>query len=161
MSMRMPMSFPEPPTGLPVGTYDRYEQAQAAVDHLSDKGFPVQHLIIVGKNLSQVERVTGRWDSGKAMRAGGLTGGMWGLFIGFIFALFASNGLYSLLVTIPLGAIFGILNGWFLYRSTGGRRDFTSATQVVASQYDVLCEHQHAEQAREILAQYSLRAGNL
>jgi hypothetical protein len=160
MSMRMPMVFPEPPTGLPVGSYDRYEKAQAAVDYLSDKGFAVQHLTIVGKDLAQVERVTGRWDAGKAMRAGGLTGAMWGLFIGLLFAIFGS-GLIALIVTIPIGAIFGIFNGWLLYRSTGGRRDFTSATQVVASSYEVLCQHQHAEEARTILAQYSLQAGNL
>ncbi len=164
MSMRVPMVYPEPPTGLPVGSYDRYETAQAAVDHLSDKGFPVQHLTIVGKDLAQVERVTGRWDAGKAMRAGGLTGAMWGLFIGLLFAIFggtSGRGLVALIVTIPIGAIFGIFNGWLLYRSTGGRRDFTSATQVVASSYDVLCQHQHADEARTILAQYSLQSGNL
>lgn len=161
MPMRMPV-FPEPPSGLPIGTYDRYENAQNAVDYLSDHGFPVEHLTIVGKDLAQVERVTGRWDSGKAMRAGGVSGAMWGVLFGFLFGLFGGTGgagLLALVVTVPLGAIFGILNGWMLYRGTGGRRDFTSSTQVVASSYQVLCQHQHAEQARELLAQHNLQTG--
>jgi len=158
MAMRVPMRYPEPPSGLPVGSYGRYETAQEAVDHLSDQGFPVEHLTIVGKDLTQVERVTGRWDSNKAMRAGGLSGAFWGLLLGLLFLLFTGGGYLVLLVAVPLCAIFGIFNGWLLYRASGGRRDFTSQTQVVASQYDVLCQHQHADRAREILAQFSLRS---
>ena len=43
-----------------VGSYSSYEEAQAAVDRLSDEGFPVENLDIVGSGLRLVERVTGR-----------------------------------------------------------------------------------------------------
>ena len=35
-----------------------------AVDALSDQGFPVQHLAIIGTDLRQVERITGRMSWG-------------------------------------------------------------------------------------------------
>jgi hypothetical protein len=34
-----------------VARYDRYEDAQRAVDHLSDNGFPVEQVEIVGSDL--------------------------------------------------------------------------------------------------------------
>lgn len=43
-----------------VVTYSEYDSAQVAVDRLSDTGFPVEHLDIVGSDLRLVERVTGR-----------------------------------------------------------------------------------------------------
>jgi hypothetical protein len=43
------------------------------------------------------------------------------------------------------------------YAATQGRRDFTSTSAIVASRYDVMCQPAHAEQAREILARFSLR----
>ena len=54
------MASPVPglPTGLSVGTYDTYADAQRAVDHLADEKFPVENLAIVGTDLRQVERVT-------------------------------------------------------------------------------------------------------
>ena len=45
------MQLREPPTGLPVGTFDTYEQAQRAVDFLSDSHFPVENVTIVGNEL--------------------------------------------------------------------------------------------------------------
>ena len=69
------------PTGLVVGTYDDYPAAQRAVHYLADEKFPVEHLAIVGSDLRQVERVTGRLTWGKAA-LGGLASGAWlGLFV--------------------------------------------------------------------------------
>jgi hypothetical protein len=42
------------------------------------------------------------------------------------------------------------------YNVTKGRRDFTSASQVVARRYDVLCEPRSAEAARNLLARMEL-----
>ncbi len=39
--------------------FDDYEAAQRAVDRLSDNGFPVEKLDIVGSDLRLIERVTG------------------------------------------------------------------------------------------------------
>jgi hypothetical protein len=49
-----------------VASYDSYEQAQAAVDRLSDEQFPVENLDIVGSGLHSVERVTGRLTKARA-----------------------------------------------------------------------------------------------
>ena len=43
-----------------VASFGSYEEAQKAVDQLSDDGFAVENLDIVGSDLRLVERVTGR-----------------------------------------------------------------------------------------------------
>mgnify|MGYP006111902719 CR=1 FL=1 len=43
-----------------LGVFDQYADAQKAVDFLSDEHFPVENIAIVGTELRQVERVTGR-----------------------------------------------------------------------------------------------------
>ena len=59
-SRRGPLGLPTPPKGWPVGSYPTYAEAQRAVDYLSDNQFPVKEVTIVGVDLMQVERVTGR-----------------------------------------------------------------------------------------------------
>jgi hypothetical protein len=146
------------PTGQSIATYERYVDAQAAVDHLSDQQFPVQHLSIVGTDLKQVERVTGRLTWGRVILSGAL-GGLWiGLFVGLLFALFTTEDtLQILLFCILWAVVFGIVFAAVGYALSGGRRDFTSLTATVASRYEIFCQHQHAAQARQLLAQLSLR----
>jgi hypothetical protein len=145
LSLEYPMS---------VGRFEKYEAAQKAVDYLSDHEFPVQNVLIVGTDLKQLERVTGRLTRGR-VAMGGVLSGMWlGLFVGLIFSLFdeqATSG--SLLLTVLFGAGFGLMWALIGYQFTGGHRDFTSVTQVVATQYEVLVEHRHAQRARELLTQ--------
>ena len=57
-----------------LGTFEKYEQAQRAVDYLSDHEFPVENCMIVGTDLKQVERVTGRLTRGRVAGAGALSG---------------------------------------------------------------------------------------
>jgi hypothetical protein len=137
-----------------LGVYDRYEQAQQAVDFLSDNEFPVQNCLIVGTDLKQVERVTGRLTTGK-VAAGGLLSGVWlGLFVGLVVSLFGEEqqALGIIVSTMLFGAVFGLVWGLAGYAATRGRRDFTSVSQVVATRYEVLVEHKYAEQGRQLLA---------
>src|SRR4051794_18790841 len=123
----MPMNMPTPPSGTTVGTYETYERAQRAVDFLSDEGFPVQNVTIVGNGLRMVERVTGRFDRNRAAATGAAGGAWWGLFIGVVLSLFASEETaWFLLVvlTVIAGAVFGAIMGIIGYAMTGGRRDF-------------------------------------
>ena len=53
-------------------------------------------------------------------------------------------------------AAFGAVMGYLGYSVAKGRRDFTSASQVVARRYDVLCEPRSAEQARDLLTRMEL-----
>ena len=48
-------------------------------------------------------------------------------------------------------ALFGAAFGFLGYAATGGRRDFTSNSQIVAGSYAVLCQSQQAEKARDLM----------
>src|SRR5665811_2375564 len=72
---------------LSLGTYDKYADAQKAVDYLSDHEFAVENCMIVGTELRQVERVTGRLTRGRVAGAGALSGMWMGLFVGLILSL--------------------------------------------------------------------------
>jgi hypothetical protein len=137
-----------------LGTYDKYEDAQKAVDYLSDNEFAVENCMIVGTDLRQVERVTGRLTRGRVAGAGALSGMWMGLFVGLIFALFdpKTSSTLTVAATVAFGAVFGIVWALLGYAATKGRRDFTSVSQVVATRYEVLVEHKLAEQGRELLA---------
>jgi hypothetical protein len=158
--MATPPKLPTPPTGVPVGTYETYEQAQRAVDFLADEQFPVENVTIVGNGLRMVERVTGRLTQGRAAATGAAGGAWWGLFIGVILMIFSTaeaDGFLLLLLTTIAGAVFGAVFGIIGYALTGGKRDFTSQSSVVATTYDVLCKYQHAEDARAVLARLSMQ----
>jgi uncharacterized membrane protein (DUF441 family) len=138
-----------------LGVHDSYEDAQKVVDYLSDHGFPVQDVLIVGTDLKQLERVTGRLTRGRVIGAGALSGMWLGLFVGTIFALFDPRGfsIVNVLGTVFFGAVFGAIWAFVGYAATRGQRDFTSVSQVVAAKYEVLCEHKHVQRGRELLAQ--------
>jgi hypothetical protein len=64
----------------------------------------------------------------------------------------------SVIAGLLIGLVFGAAFAAMGYAATRGKRDFTSTSQIVASRYDVMCAPAQAEQAREILARFSLRA---
>ncbi len=146
---RLALAFP-----MSLGVYAEYEQAQKAVDYLSDHQFPVENCMIVGTDLKQVERVTGRLTTSRVL-AGGLLSGMWlGLFVGAILALFSNqSSLVTMASTVMMGGIFGVVWAGIGYALTRGKRDFTSVSQVVATRYEVLVEHKLFQQGQELLAQ--------
>ena len=137
-----------------LGVYDEYEAAQRAVDYLSDEQFPVENCMIVGTELKQVERVTGRLTTGR-VALGGLLSGVWmGLFIGLIFSFFGTGSAVAVILsTVVIGALFGIVWALAGYAATRGRRDFSSVSRIVATRYEVLVEHKLAAQGRELLTQ--------
>jgi hypothetical protein len=143
------------PRGQVVGTYDTYVEAQRAVDFLSDEQFPVQHVSIVGSDLKMVENVLGRLTRGRAAMAGAASGAWFGLFVGVLLSLFASkntNGFGLVIAALLYGAVFGTIFGFVGHALSGGKRDFTSRSKIVASSYDVHCTWAEADKAREVLA---------
>jgi len=143
------------PRGQVVGTYDTYVEAQRAVDFLSDEQFPVQHVSIVGSDLKMVENVLGRLTRGRAALAGAASGAWFGLFVGVLLSLFASkntNGFGLVIAALLYGAVFGAIFGFVGHALSGGKRDFTSRSKIVASSYDVHCTWAEADKAREVLA---------
>lgn len=145
---KLKLEFPQS-----LGTYDDYAHAQKAIDHLSDQEFPVENCMIVGTDLKQIERVVGRLTYGKAALAGALSGIWLGIFIGLLLGIFAEEGdwLPTVISAAGIGLLFGMVWGIIGYAMTGGRRDFTSISQVVATRYEVLVEHKHLAKAQELL----------
>ena len=154
----MAISEPRAPsaTRRTVASVTDYAEAERAVDTLSDRGFPVEHVAIVGTGLRYVEQVSGRETTGRAAVVGLGYGAMLGLFWGLLFGLFftVDSGsffgvlAYSLLVGVVFGAIFGAVSHY----ATGGRRDFASVSQTRADRYEVQVDEAFAEQAMSLLA---------
>ena len=141
-----------------VASFSSYDEAQAAVDRLSDDGFPVEHLDIVGSDLRLVERVTGRLTKGRAATAGLASGAWFGLMIGLVIGLFTTgaNWFGVVLGGVAIGAVWGALFGYAGHAATRGRRDFSSTKALVAMKYDVIARDGKAEAAKE-----GLRAAGL
>ncbi|GAB48402.1 general stress protein [Mobilicoccus pelagius] len=136
-----------------LAVYDSYEDAQRAVDYLSDHGFAVQNVMIVGTDLKQVERVTGRMSWGKAVGSGALSG-MWvGLMVGLLMSMFGGGADTMARVTssVVAGAFFLAVWAGIGYAVTQGKRDFTSVSQVVATRYEILVEQATFADADRIL----------
>ena len=138
-----------------VGQYKHYEEAQAAVDFLSDEQFPVENLLIVGADLKSVERITGRRTWGTVLAQGAVSGIGTGIFVGLMLVLFTGGqaGVAPvLLVGLLLGVLIGTVTTAIGYALSQGKRDFNSMRQTVATSYEVLSEHKVAAKARELLA---------
>lgn len=155
-SRRGPLGLPTPPKGWPVGSYPTYAEAQKAVDYLSDNQFPVQQVTIVGVDLMQVERVTGRLTWGKVLGGGILSGAWLGVFIGLVLGLLTGNPGQALITGVVAGIVFGLITSSIPYAMTKGTRDFSSTMQLVAGRYDVLCDPQNAERARDMLSRLTI-----
>jgi hypothetical protein len=137
-----------------LAVYDEYAAAQKAVDFLSDKEFPVENCMIVGTDLKQVERITGRITTGKVALGGALSGLWLGIFVGVVFAMFDSgSGLATIATTGLFGVLFGMVWALVGYAATRGQRDFSSVRVVVATRYEVLVEHKLLLRAQELLGQ--------
>lgn len=150
-------TVPTPPQGEEIASFATYLEAQKAVDVLADSAFAVQAVTIVGSDLRMVERVTGRLSYPRVALAGALSGIWFGLFIGLLFSLFSEYGFATIMVCVALGAAFGMLFGVISYAFTGGKRDFVSQSQVVASRYAVLCLGELAGEARNRLQSAGIR----
>ena len=154
---------PEPRLDRPViGSYNTYAQAQRAIDFLSDNKFAVEHTAIVGSDLKMVETVLGRLTRGRAALAGAGSGAWFGLFVGVLLSLFSdgdTNAFAIIAGAAMYGVVFGAVFGFVAHALSGGRRDFTSRSQIVAARYDVLCDADLAEEAQNLLIKLGWREG--
>jgi hypothetical protein len=132
-----------------VASCPTYAEAQAVVDRLSDDGFPVEHLDIVGSDLRLIERVTGRLTNRSAAAAGAASGAWFGLFIGLFLGIFSSDNWFGLIIYgLVVGAIWGTVLGYLGHSAWRGTRDFTSLQALVATRYDVVARDGQADAAR-------------
>ena len=135
-------------------SFHDYDDAQHAVDKLSDAQFPVQHVAIMGVDLKLVESVIGRMSWGRAALSGMATFSWFGVLVGLFVSFFGGheNSLVQMIfIGLLFGAAFGIIFGLVSYAISGGKRDFTSRQALQADRYDLLCEAEHLAKARQIL----------
>jgi len=87
---------------------------------------------------------------------GGVLSGAWlGLFIGLVLSIFSNT--WAVLPTgVVAGVFFGLITSAVPYSMARGTRDFSSTMQLVAGRYDVLCDPQNAEKARDLLARLAI-----
>jgi LytS/YehU family sensor histidine kinase len=110
--------------------------------------------MIVGTDLKQVERITGRLTTNKVALGGALSGLWLGILIGILFTLFDSNsGFLTVVTTALFGVVFGIVWALVGYAAARGQRDFSSVRVVVATRYEVLVEHKLLARAQQLLAE--------
>ncbi len=141
------LRIPVMPSGTEVASYATYLEAQSAVDYLSDHGFDLKSITIVGTDLHMVERVTGRLTTGKVALSGASSGALWGGFMGLMMSFASTNQGAAMWIAAGVGggALAGIIMSVLLYMAAGGQRDFTSHSQVVASRYAVLASSSPSE----------------
>jgi hypothetical protein len=137
-----------------VGTYDSYPDAQRAVDVLSDKGFPVEHVAIVGRGLRFEEQVLGRETVGSAATRGAGQGATVGVLFGlFLWAISANDVAAGWLILYGLvwGTVLGAILSAIFHSASGGQRDFRSASRMTADHYDVMVDAELADEATRVL----------
>ncbi len=122
--------------------YERYPDAQKAVDTLSDGGFPVASVSIVWSRLRQIEYVTGRRTILTAARDGFLTGLWFGALLGLLLSLFVEldEGASSVGLIISYAIAFGVINAGvsaFRHWAQRGQRDFSTRGKLDAESYEV------------------------
>jgi hypothetical protein len=141
----------------PIAVFDNYADAERAVDRLSDLGFPVERVAIIGHDLQVVEQVTGRLNYGGAALKGATSGAVPGALIGWIFGLFnlinplvasAVLALYGLVIGAVIGAVLGVV----MHALRRGRRDFDAVTMTVPSRFEVVVDDEVADEAARLLA---------
>jgi hypothetical protein len=132
-----------------LASYTDYLDAQRLVDRMSDDGFPVESVRIIGDGVRTVEQVTGRMTRGRAAVAGAAAGAWFGVLIGLLFGLFTAGTawIWMVLISLVIGAFWGAVFGFVAHWSTRGRRDFSSVMTLQARRYEVHVEMERAAQA--------------
>ena len=110
------------------------------MDYLSDNGFDVSSITIVGTDLHLVERVRGRLTIARASLSGASSGALWGALIGMLMSAGQSvGGTGGWVVSgIVVGALVGMALAALAFIIRGRNRDLVSSQQVVALRYAVL-----------------------
>jgi hypothetical protein len=143
-------------TRRPIASVTSYDAAERAVDWISDQGFPVERVSIVGTGLRYIEQVSGRITTTRAALVGAAQGALLGLFWGLLFGLFftgTSGGFFGVLAySILVGAFSIAIFRAVMHLATDGRRDFVSVAQMRADRYEVLVDDGFAGEAERLLA---------
>lgn len=139
-----------------IAMFDSYADAQRAVDRLSDAGFPVERVAIIGHGLRYVEQVAGRMTIARAAAIGASQGAALGAILGLLTGIiFATDPNPSLILMVlyglGAGALLGATFGALTHAALGGTRDFISVPSMQAERYELVVDDEVAEQASQLL----------
>lgn len=136
-----------------LGEFLSDRDAERMVDRLSDAGFPVERVTVVGTELRSVEQVTGRLTGRRASLLGAALGGWLGMVTGLLSGLLIPGAVWldmfvgGLLIGASAGALVGFITHW----ATDGRRDLASRTRLEARWYAVEVDSAYVAEARRVL----------
>ena len=152
---------PAAPAPILLETFTEYADIQAAVDRLSDEGFPVETVFIVWAEVRHVERVTGRRTTGRAFLEGAASGAWFGLALGILISLFVElSGISWLALVLWYVGIAALAGGAFTafgHWMRRGRRDFGSVGYLDAERYELWVQGDLVDRARSVLGVASRR----
>lgn len=136
--------------------YEAYADAQAAVDRLSDEGFPVAQVSIIWHRLRRVEYVTGRRTTARAFLEGVGAGVWFGAILGLFLSLFVEldDGVTAVGMILTYALVGAVVVG--IWRAVGhwmrrGARDFSSVDRLEAERYQLWVDNDLAHRAMELL----------
>jgi hypothetical protein len=121
-----------------LGEFTSYREAEHMVGRLSDVGFPIVRVRIVGAGMHSVEQPARRLAKVRATLIGAGLGAWLGLVTGLVTGLLlALSGAGLVWLTAMLGgpligAAFGAALGFITHWATDGRRDSASTTDLRA-----------------------------
>lgn len=138
-----------------IARYESYDDAERAVDALSDLRFPVDRVAIVGIGLRSVEQVVGRVTTWRAALYGTGQGALIGLFVGLLFSLFFTGPAFFVVLaySVVVTALFGGAFGAIAHALQHGRRDFSSVGGVYADSVELQVDAEVADEAQRLLGQ--------
>jgi uncharacterized membrane protein len=139
-----------------IASFPSYQEAESAINYLSDNDFPIQYASIVADDLQFVEKITGKVTRMKRLGNSILLGIFIGATIGFFFGLFDIMRPNTSTVTVAIygsgfGALFGLLFGLPNLFSPEKSREFNSEASFRANFFDVIVDDQYTQQATHLL----------
>ena len=144
----------EVPHGEDLATFDNYPDAQALVNTLVGEGVSARALSIVGKDVTLVERVTGKIGHGRAALSSAISGSWIGAVAGLVVVLVdPSDVITPVLAGLLIGAGAGMVVGMLLFTfSIRHKKLYRSIHNVIALTYRVVVASTEFAHATEVLA---------
>lgn len=145
-----------------VADFSNHTDASNYVDLLVKNDFPPQAIAIIGSDLRTVERLRGKLTYARVALGGAATGSWIGLLYGLLFGSASADTVSAAASTITeagsimsavfVGAGIGMLVNVLRFSLAKNRRQFISASSVIANRYDVVVPESLIEQARQAAA---------
>ncbi len=153
--MTTPRLFPRRPdtTRVPRGdvlmTLDTSTEAQSVVNRLAKANHPMADIAIVGRDLVTVEHITGRLTYARVALSGAISGAWFGMFFGAMLTLTSDTYNAAFVpASVAIGVGLGLILRLVFFAVRRNRQEYTSASHVIASAYDVIVPAGTADRAR-------------